>query len=150
MATVAVRWLGIPCVGYFDDFGIISTESAIKEALQAFTALNQILGFESKVAKSEFGARIEFLGVTADFRMIKEESEAQLSLPPERVRKTTQKMKAILKEKEIFLAQMQKLVGKLNFAQTAVMGKVGRVALRPLYDLVMRGGGSWITGPDGL
>ena len=36
---------------------------------------------------------------------------------------------------------MQTLVGKLNFAQTAVTGSLGRLALRPLYDLVMRGGG---------
>ena len=141
MATIAVRWLGMPCMGYFDDFGIITTESTIKEALQAFTTLNQILGFELKVEKSEFGTRIEFLGVTVDFRMIKEECEAQLSLSHERVQKMVHEIKAILQEKEIFLAQMQKLVGKLNFAQTAVMGKVGRVALRPLYDLVMRGGG---------
>ena len=53
----------------------------------------------------------------------------------------TQEIESILRGKEVFLAQLQKLVGKLNFAQTAVMGKVGRVALRPLYDLVMRGGG---------
>ena len=45
---------------------------------------------------------------------------------------------------------MQKLVGKLIFAQTAVMGKVGRVALRPLCDMEMRGGGPWLKGPVGL
>ena len=61
MATLAVRWLRIPCVGYFDDFGVITTESAIEEALRAFTALSQILGFELKVGESECGIRVEFL-----------------------------------------------------------------------------------------
>ena len=141
MATVAVRWLGIPRVGFFDDFGIITTESTIEVALRASAALNQILGFELKAEKSEYGPRIEFLGVTVEFKMIRGECEAQLSLPQKRVRNMMEEIKAILDEKEAFSAQMQKLVGKLNFAQAAVMGRVGRVALRPLYDLVMRGGG---------
>ena len=36
---------------------------------------------------------------------------------------------------------MRNLVGELNFAQTSAMGTVGRAALRPLYDVVMNGGG---------
>ena len=44
---------------------------------------------------------------------------------------------------------MQKLVGKLNFAQTAMTGWVGLVALRPLSDFVMRGGGNWTLEPGG-
>ena len=42
-------------------------------------------------------------------------------------------------KEEIFSAQMQKLEGELNSAQSAVMGRVGRVSLGPLYDFVMRG-----------
>ena len=38
MATVAARWLRIPRMGYFDDVGVITTESAIEEALRAFTS----------------------------------------------------------------------------------------------------------------
>ena len=34
----------------------------------------------------------------------------------------------------ISLAQVRKLEGKLNLAQASVMGRVGRIALRPLYD----------------
>ena len=44
---------------------------------------------------------------------------------------------------------MLKLVRELNFAQTLVMGRVVRVALRPHDDLVMRGRGSWISDSDG-
>ena len=52
MATIAVRWLKLPCVGYFDDFGIVATDSAAQEALRALTAPNDIPGFELKVTKS--------------------------------------------------------------------------------------------------
>ena len=41
---------------------------------------------------------------------------------------------------EISLAQMQEMVGELNFAQTAVICRLGRVAVRPLFDFVPRGG----------
>ena len=37
MATVAARWLEIPRTDNFDDFGTITTESAIQEASKAFT-----------------------------------------------------------------------------------------------------------------
>ena len=53
MATVAARWLRIPRMGHFGDFGKISAEPSIEEALRAFTSLNQVLGFELKVEKSE-------------------------------------------------------------------------------------------------
>ena len=54
-------------LGFFDDFGIIATESAALDALRALTASNDILGFELKVLKSEWGTKIEFLGVTVTF-----------------------------------------------------------------------------------
>ena len=37
-------------------------------------------------------------------------------------------------------AQMQKLVERPDFAQVAVSGRMGRITLRPLYNLTMRGG----------
>ena len=35
---------------------------------------------------------------------------------------------------------MRKLAGEINFAQTSFKGGVGRVAPRPLYDILMKGG----------
>ena len=137
MASLAVRWLKIPCMGYFDDFGIITTERAIREALDAFTKMNHILGFELKIEKSDWGTVLEFLGVTITFYVVSSGCEAQLSISSERVKKLTIEIERILKRKHVFFAELQKLVGKLNFAQTATMGKVGRVAPRPLYDLIM-------------
>ena len=141
MASLAVRWLKIPCLGYFDDFGIITTEMTVHEALNAFTKMNHILGFELKIEKSDWGTVLEFLGVTITFYVVRSGCVALLSLSHDRVQKLSSEIEKILLADHIFLAELQKLVGKLNFAQTATMGKVGRVALRPLYDMVMRGGG---------
>ena len=62
MATIAVSWLKIPRLGYFHDFGVITPDSTAQDALKAFTALNDILGFDVKV-KGQNGARgSSFLG----------------------------------------------------------------------------------------
>ena len=53
MAAVSVRRREILRLGNSDDFGVIATESTAQDALRAFTALNDILGFELGVAKSE-------------------------------------------------------------------------------------------------
>ena len=65
--------------------------------------------------------------------------EAQLSISPERVEKAQGEIKKTIDGKEARLAQMRKLEGKLNFAQTSVMGKVGRAAMRPLFYRIVRG-----------
>ena len=39
------------------------------------------------------------------------------------------------------LARLQKLAGRLRFTQAAAMGKFGRAALRPIYELIAKGGG---------
>ena len=83
MATVAVRWLKIPRLGYCDDFGITAAESAVQDALRAFAALNDILGFEPKVAKLEWGTRIGFLGVIVTFVIVNDKCEAQVSVSPD-------------------------------------------------------------------
>ena len=51
MATIAVRWLRIPRLGYFGDFGAATAASKIQAALPvrpAFTELGEIFGFEPK------------------------------------------------------------------------------------------------------
>ena len=57
------------------------------------------------------------------------------------VRELTYDIALIFRQREVSLAQKEKKQRELNFSRTAVMGGVGRVVLRPLYDLVMRGGG---------
>ena len=56
-------WGPLAC-GNFGDFGVVTTESAVRDASRAFAALNDTLGLELQLEKSERGARLEFPGVT--------------------------------------------------------------------------------------
>ena len=85
-ATMAARRPRISRLGYFGDFGINATESAVQDAIRAFTALNDILGSEQKAAKSEWGARIEFLGATITSLTVNGNREAQFPGPREKSR----------------------------------------------------------------
>ena len=101
--------------------------------------------FDPELEKSECGATFEFLGVAVRFAATRDERQAHLSLSADMVRKLTEEIVMILEQK-VFLAQMRKIVVELNFAHASVMGRVERVALRPLYDLVLRRGGMLAAG----
>ena len=109
----------------------MATESTIKDALDAFAAFNGIPGFDLGIEKSEGGATLRFPGATVRFVVVDEEPQAHLPLSAVRVRKLTDEIATILEQKGVFRAQIQQLVGERNSAQSAVVGRVGRVALRP-------------------
>ena len=51
--TLATRLLGIPPLGFLDDFGLATPLPPAEEALLAFTRLNEIFVFLLKLSKSE-------------------------------------------------------------------------------------------------
>ena len=51
-------------------------------------------------------------------------------------------IEALSSQHSIALAHLQKLAGRLCFTQTAIMGRFGRAALRPIYELISQGGGT--------
>ena len=79
--------------------------------------------------------------LTLAFVTVNYNCRAQLSAPPNGSTKQVNEIRKVSEQIEARPAQTQKLVGELNFAPTAIMRRVGRVARRPLSDLVMRGGG---------
>ena len=93
-----------------------------QDALKAFTALNDVLGLFLKVAKSEWGARIEFSGAPVTFLIANRKCEAQLSIPMDRIEGLLNEISRIVERKEVLLAQMLELVGKLNFVQIGQIG----------------------------
>ena len=141
VASLACRVLKIPCVGYYDDFGLISPECLIKDALGIFTSFNKALLIILKDSKSEFGTLLEFLGLTISFRNDGSPVLASLSLSPEKNSKLVEMIEALSRQKSAALAHVQKLAGRLCFTQTAIMGRFGRAALRPIYELISKGGG---------
>ena len=119
-------------MGYFDDFGIVAPLLLTEEALQAFAELNRIFGFDLKVSKSEWGALLEFLGITIDLSSLPRGSP-RLFLSELKKAKLRNQIFSLLESKRASSAVLQKLLGELSFAQTATMGKVARAMLRPLY-----------------
>ena len=84
---------------------------------------------------------MDFLGAAARIVIAEGERWAKLSISVEEGRNLPDGIGGMPGKKEAFVAQNRGVVGALNFAQSSVMRKVGRVALRPLYGLVARGGG---------
>ena len=80
----------------------MATESTIQEALRAFAVLNQMLGFDLNVGKSEWGIRIESLEVAVAPVMIGNKCEAQLSLPRGGTQKVSEEIETIFEKKEAF------------------------------------------------
>lgn len=72
---------------------------------------------------------------------------ARLFLDSKRAGKRMADVRTPFGAQGVILAQVRKLAGKLNFDRTAVEGRAGRVALKPLYDFVMRGGREWALEP---
>ena len=62
---------------------------------------------------------------------VKKDWLAHLSLPAARINTL---VKGISGHSAVFAAKMQNRFGKLNSAQTAVMGRIELIALRPLRD----------------
>ena len=85
IASLACRVLKIPCVGYYDDFGLILPECLIKDVLGIFTSFNKALMIISKDKKSEYGALLEFLGLTISLRGNGSPIMASLSLSQEKI-----------------------------------------------------------------
>ena len=52
MAIIAVRRYKIPRIGYFNDSGIVTTESTVQGGLATCAGLEEILGFELKKKES--------------------------------------------------------------------------------------------------
>ena len=60
---LANRYLGIPLVGYFDDFAAIIRRVLGKAALDTLTRFCALLGFQMKSEKSQVGPAVVFLGL---------------------------------------------------------------------------------------
>ena len=82
---------------------------------------NEILGFELKIGKSRWGARLEFLRVTVRFLVLEDVCRAHLPIAPNRAKRLTDEIEKILESKSVFRAQIRKLAGELNCAQTSAI-----------------------------
>ena len=57
----------MPCVGYFYDFGILAAPGKRDESLELVAEISQSHRVRLEKAKSEAGAKLDFLGITISF-----------------------------------------------------------------------------------
>ena len=67
--------------------------------------------------------------------------QASLSLAEAKIQKLAQMIEELADHHAASVARLRKLAGRLRFTQTAVAGRFGRAALRPIYDLISICGG---------
>lgn len=92
-------------------------------------------------AKSKLGAKMEFLGAT----IFPADSNSDRTAEPSDSVGRKNKLVALVTEmshaQTASVASMGKLAGRLRFAQTAVTGRIGSVALEPRYQFVAEAAG---------
>ena len=142
IAPLARRYPEIPFVGNFDYFATVKPEALVNEALQSFAEFNDVPFTTLKRLKSQNGPAIGYLELTAGFRDKYGETIASLSLSYKRIRKSVSLVNEIPESRKASLAELRKLAGKWRFAQEMVMGRFGKAALKPVYGLIARGGGT--------
>ena len=65
IATLSCRLLGIPCLGYYDDFVMVAPRDRIARAHEAFLLFNSLVELIMKNAKSQAGPALDYLGLFA-------------------------------------------------------------------------------------
>ena len=133
LSEIVSKLLGIPLLCFFDDFGSIIPASLAEKALSTFTSFCSKLGIQLKEAKSEFGQRVTFLGLSGSFPCRANNFTLEVSLPPDKAAKWSNEVKLHMKAGMISSSELEKLIGKLGFSQTNLFGKFARAQLRLLY-----------------
>ena len=139
IAPLACRYLEVPRVGNLNDIGIVFPRDLERAAFRAFAKFNDAPFADPKKRKSEAISLLEFLGPTFSFRDDGGDVIATLALSKEEIRKLADLARQLCFAR----TELRKLAGKLRFAQTAVMGRLGRAAWRPSYEPFTEGGGSF-------
>ena len=133
IASLACRLLGIPMVGYIDDFGALCRTELLAEARVAFRILCNAIGVELKSSKADAGNSITFLGLKGTFPSTANIGQLLVSLPPEKAEKWAKLIDAVVSTGSINHSTLEKLIGKISFSQTAIFGKFARTMISPLH-----------------
>ena len=87
LAEPSNRYLGIPLLSFFDDFGAPTPSCLTPLALQTCASFWAILGIQLKETKSACGPRLVFLGMEGFYPCKQYSVELHATLPPEKERK---------------------------------------------------------------
>ena len=131
LSAIARTITCIPVVHYVDDYGSIEPTQTANSGFSTFEQLNSILGFHMKKSKRqppEQSHRIQGVVISCD--------TMNITVAPckDRVDNISQQLRQHLHTKSMTPEQARKLAGKCSFTTTHLFGRVGRAALRALYD----------------
>ena len=131
LSAIARTITCIPVIHYVDDYGSIEPPTTAQSGFDTFEQINSILGFHMKKSKRQppdQSHRIQ--GV-----IIRCEADSITVAPcQDRVQNISQQLSTHLQSKSMTPEQARKLAGKCSFTTTHLFGRVGRAALRALYD----------------
>ena len=131
LTTIARTIACVPVVHYVDDYGSIEPKTLADFGFTTFEQLNSLLGFHMKPSKRqppEPSHRIQGVIMQCD------STHVTIAPCPERIHNLTIQIQEHLHTKPMTPEQARKLAGKCSFTTTHLFGRVGRAALRALYD----------------
>eukprot|EP00435_Cladocopium_sp_Y103_P041572 s3385_g11.t1 len=120
---------GILWGNYFDDYPMVTTKILARSSMTASTTLLDLLGFEYATHKLKpFADRSSVLGVDIDLDKV-DEGLILVRNKPSRVEEVTKIIDRILQIGTASPKEASSLAGRLQFADSQVMGRLGRLAM---------------------
>ena len=131
LSAVARTITCIPVIHYVDDYGAIEPTGSAESGFDTFESINSILGFHMKISKKQPPAkshRIQGVIIECD------PDKITVAPCPSRIKNISEQLQEHLRTQLMTPEQARKLAGKCSFTTTQLFGRVGRAALRALYD----------------
>ena len=125
--------LGIPLPCFFHDFGAISPSGLAESAIRDFTLFCSNLGIRLKVAKSEFGQDVAYLGLEGYFPCKSNNYRLSVTLTKVKADRWAEQLRPYIQAGFIHSDERVKLIWTLAFSHTNLCGKFARTQLKPLY-----------------
>ena len=123
------RGLGIPSLGYFDDYSGSGEAPDAAEQLEDMVELAELLGTEFKKEKQQLGNTVEYLGLEI---MVKN-GKIMIGISEEKIKEIENTLHEALRTNKLPPATAAKLAGRLSWSQTQYFGRYGRAHIGAFY-----------------
>ena len=123
---------GIPIISYFGDFGDLVPFDIGQLAIDAIKIFRMTIGVYLKVAKTEWGKVLTFLGLEGSAPAPVTGMDFAINLPISKRTNLTDTIDHILELGVVTHSQIYSLLGRLSFSETSTFGRFGRPTM-PLY-----------------
>ena len=136
LASLICRLMGLPCIGYFDDYAFMVPKPIQDLALITFKDFSSIMGTILHDRKCSIDSTNTFLGLRGVMPSKASGMKLSISLDKDKSDRWIELISGFIRAGSIDHSSLDKLIGKLSFAQTNVFGKFARTLAQPLYDML--------------